>query len=214
MRKSYRAVLPTTVVLALTGLATPAMAASPVVLDHGHVDVIGIAYENGALDVHVHADGHAAEYDPSEVQLVAKPAARTTVPEDPAYKFLGTPGSPVWVLPQVQDPNLLFAGIAAEEVEPGVFKEDTLKVDVVGVSGPADFSIFTTDAVGKPTILVDSGDGLPDRTTATAGGHRHVNWAFEAAGTYKVWVRVRGTLASTGKTVYSPLETYTFKVQQ
>jgi surface-anchored protein len=213
MRKRYRAVLPLAAVLALTGVAAPAVAAGPVVLDQGHVDVFGIAYENGVLDLHVHDDASAAEYDPSEVELVAKPAAKTSVPDDPAYSFLGAPGAPVWVLPQVQDPNLLFAGIAAEEVEPGVFRDDTLKIDVVGVRGPADFSIFTVDGLGAPTVLVDSGDGLPDRTTATAGGHKHANWAFEAAGTYRVWVRARGTLAASGKTVYSPLETYTFKVQ-
>lgn len=212
MRKPYRVVLSLAAVLALTGVASPAVAASPVVLDQGHVDVFGIAYEDGALNLHVHAHDGDAEYDPSEVQLVAKPAAKATVPDDSAYKFLGDPGDPVWVLPQVEDPELLFPGIAAEEVEPGVFKNDTLKIDVVGIRGPADFSIFTVDGVGAPTVLVDSGDGLPDCTTAAAGGHKHANWAFEAAGTYKVWVRARGTLAS-GKTVYSPLETYTFKVQ-
>ncbi|GAB2673500.1 choice-of-anchor M domain-containing protein [Kribbella swartbergensis] len=212
MRKPYRVALSLAAVLALTGVASPAVAASPVVLDQGHVDVFGIAYENGVLNLHVHDDAAAAEYDPSEVELVAKPAAKTAVPDDPAYSFLGDPADPVWVLPQVQDPELLFPGIAAEEVEPGVFKNDTLKIDVVGVRGPADFSIFTVDGVGAPTVLVDSGDGLPDRTTVTAGGHKHANWAFEASGTYTVWVRARGTLAN-GKTVFSPLETYTFKVQ-
>ena len=214
MRKPYRVVLPTVAVLALSGLSVPADAAPRVVLDQGHVDVIGIAFENGAFDVHVHDEAHGVEYAPSEVQLVAKPGSEIAVPDDPAYGFLGAPGTSAWVLPQVQDPDLLWPGIGSEEIAPGVFSNDSLKVDVVGVSGPADVSIFTTDAFGAPTVLVDSGNGLPDRISTTAGGHLHANWAFEAAGNYQIKVRVSGTLAATGKRVTSAVATYCFKVGQ
>jgi surface-anchored protein len=212
MRKRYRVALPAAAVLALSGLGLPAQAAPCVVLDQGHVDVIGIAFENGAFDLHVHDEEHAAEYAPEEVQLVAKPGSEIAVPDDPQYGFLGAAGDPVWVLPQVQNPDLLWPGIGTEEVEPGVFTGDALKVDIVGASGPADVSIFTTDAFGAPTVLADSGDGLPDRINTSAGGHLHANWAFEAPGTYKLKVRVSGTLAATGKNVTSPIATYVFKV--
>ncbi len=214
MRKFHRVALPAVAVLALSGLSLPADAAPRVVLDQGHVDVIGIAFEDGAFDVHVHDEEHGVEYAPSEVQLVAKPGSEIAVPADPAYSFLGTPGGRAWVLPQVQDPELLWPGIGAEEIEPGVFTGDALKVDIVGVTGPADVSIFTTDAFGAPTVLADSGNGLPDRINTSAGGHLHANWAFEAAGTYQVKVRVSGTLAATGKKVTSAVATYCFKVAQ
>jgi surface-anchored protein len=213
MRKPYRVVLPTVAVLALAGIAVPADAAPRVVLDQGHVDVVGIAFEDGAFDLHVHDEEHGVEYAPSQVQLVAKPSSQIAVPDDPAYSFLGTPGSAAWVLPQVQDPELLWPGIGAEEIESGVFTNDALKVDLVGVSGPADFSIFTTDPFGAPTVLADSGDGLPDTVNTSAGGHQHANWAFEAPGTYRLKVRVSGTLAATGKRV-SAVATYCFKVEQ
>ncbi|TCC50637.1 hypothetical protein E0H75_10565 [Kribbella capetownensis] len=213
MRKPYRVVLPTVAVLALAGVALPADAASKVVLDQGHVDVVGIAFENGVFDLHIHDEEHGVEYSPSEVQLVAKPAAEIAVPDDPSYSFLGTAGSSAWVLPQVQDPELLWPGIGAEEIESGVFTNDALKVDVVGVSGPADFSIFTTDPFGAPTVLADSGDGLPDTINTSAGGHMHANWAFEAPGNYRLKVRVSGKVAATGKTV-SAIATYCFKVGQ
>jgi surface-anchored protein len=212
MRKPYRVVLPAAAVLALTGIAVPADAAPRVVLDQGHVDVIGIAFENGAFDVHVHDEGTDIEYAPSQVQLVAKPASEIAVPDDPAYRFLGAPGAQAWVLPQVQDPELLWPGIATEEIEPGVFAGDTLKVDLVDASGPADVSIFTTDSFGTPTVLVDSGDGLPDSLNTTAASHLHANWAFEAPGYYTLKVRVSGTLAATGKKVTSSIATYCFKV--
>ncbi|GAA0621839.1 hypothetical protein HPO96_28760 [Kribbella sandramycini] len=214
MRKSHRVVLSAATVLALTGVAVPATATTSVVLDQGHVDVVGIAWEDNAFNVHVHDEESATEYTPAEVQLVAKPGAQIAVPNDPAYAFLGAPGSPAWVLPQVQDPELLWPGIGSEEIASGVFTNDALKVTLVGVTGPADFSIFTTDAFGTPTRLADSGNGLPDAINTTAGGHLHANWAFEAAGTYKLKFKVSGTLAATGKKVTSTVATYTFKVQQ
>jgi surface-anchored protein len=214
MRKFHRVALPAVAVLALSGLSLPADAAPRVVLNQGHVDVIGIAFEDGTFDVHVHDEEHAVEYAPSEVQLVAKPGSEIAVPADPAYGFLGTAGARAWVLPQVQDPELLWPGIGAEEIEPGVFTGDALKVDIVGVTGPADVSIFTTDAFGAPTVLADSGNGLPDRINTSAGGHLHASWAFGAAGSYQVKVRVSGTPAATGKMVTSAVATYCFKVAQ
>ncbi|GAB3948109.1 hypothetical protein GCM10029976_078600 [Kribbella albertanoniae] len=213
MRKPYRVVLSAAAVLALTAVAVPATATTSVVLDQGHVDVVGIAWEDNAFNVHVHDEESATEYTPAEVQLVAKPGSKVAVPDDPAYSFLGQPGSSAWVLPQVQDADLLWPGIGSEEIASGVFTNDALKVILVGVYGPADFSIFTTDAFGAPTRLADSGNGLPDTINTTAGGHLHANWAFEAAGTYKVKFKVRGTLAATGQTVTSAVATYTFKVQ-
>ena len=176
--------------------------------------MIGIAFEDGAFNVHVHDEEHDVEYAPSEVQLVAKPGSEIAVPADPAYSFLGTPGARAWVLPAGAGPRAALARDRRRGDRPGVFTSDALKVDIVGVTGPADFSIFTTDAFGAPTVLADSGNGLPDRINTTAGGHLHANWAFEAAGTYQVKVRVSGTLAATGKTVTSAVATYCFKVRQ
>ncbi|CAL9573693.1 hypothetical protein SUDANB95_04848 [Actinosynnema sp. ALI-1.44] len=213
MRRTARIALLLAAVTGLSGLvAAPATAAPLATLDTGHVDVFGVAFEDGEFDLHVHDETTDTEYAPSEVLLVAKPEARTTVPADPAYSFLGKPGAPVWVLPQVQDANLLWPGIAAEEVEPGVFVDGSLRVRVTRVYGPDDFSIFTTDAVGAPTVLVDSGNGLPDSIELTPGGHQHANWAFEAAGCYSITVRAVGTLAATGERVVSAPATYHFKV--
>lgn len=212
MGKSIRLlVAPAIAAVALVG-TTPAHAAA-VVLDQGHVDVIGVAFEDGALDIHVHDEENDIEYAPADVRLVAKSGSRTTVPADPAYRFLGAAGAPVWVLPQEQDPNLLWPGVAAEEIEPGVFAGDTLRVQIVCVTGPGDFSIFTTDEVGAPTVLADSGNGLPDSFNLAAGQHLHANWAFEAAGRYTILVRVSGVLAATGQRV-TDLEPYSFTVNR
>jgi len=213
MRKSARLLmLPAVVALAVVS-ATPASATGPVVLSQGHVDVIGVAFEDGVFDVHVHDEEADIEYAPHEVQLVAKPGSRTTVPADPAYGFLGDPGDPVWILPELQDPNLLWPGIAAEEVESGVFVGDQLRVSLLGAIGPGDVSIFTVGVSG-PTVLADTGNGTPDTINLTAGDHVHANWAFEAAGSYLLAVRVSGTLAATNQVVRSDIAIYCVKVQR
>lgn len=215
MHRHLRRLLPpAAATVALLSMATPAQAKAVTDLDQGHVDVLGIGFEDSTLALHVHDEENGVEYTPAQVRLVAKPGARTTVPGDPAYGFLGAPGDDVWILPQIQDPELLWPGIGAEEVPAGVFANDALRIDILSVCGPGDLSLFTTGAFGAPAVSVDSGDGLPDSIAATAGGHEHQNWAFEAAGTYTVRAKVSGVLASTGKRISSAVATYTFRVQQ
>ena len=50
MRKPSRVVLSAATVLALTAVAVPATATPSVVLDQGHVDVVGIAWEDNAFN--------------------------------------------------------------------------------------------------------------------------------------------------------------------
>lgn len=197
---------------ALLAVVTPAQASAPVVLSVGHVDVFGVAFEDGALNLHVHADEPEAEYAPHEVRLDALPGSKTTVPNDPRYAFLGAPGAPVWILPEVQNEELLFPGFGAEELEPGVFVGDSVRVRLIGAHGPGDFSVFTTDAAGTPNIIFDTGNGLPDTFTLGVGGHLHANFAFEGAGDYYLLVVVTARLASNGNTVASNLGLYHFKV--
>jgi surface-anchored protein len=146
------------------------------------------------------------------VKIVAKSGAKTTVPADPAYSFLGAAGSPVWILPEVQDPALLWPGLATEELEPGVFANDTVTVRFEWIYGPDGFSIFGTDPFGAPIVLVDSENGLPDKVNLPVGSHTHANWAFEAAGNYAMVVRVSGVLAATGQKITSAPALYRFKV--
>ncbi|WP_433125298.1 choice-of-anchor M domain-containing protein [Micromonospora sp. CA-240977] len=217
MRSTIRHLLASGVLgVALVATALPAQAAttSAVVFNTGHLDLVDVAYEAGTLEVGVHDEDNDIEYGADEVKLVVKRQAEVTVPADPAYAFLGTPGvSTVWVLPQIQNTDLIWPGVAAEEIETGVFAGDALTLSVQSVTGPGQLAIYTEDAVGQPTILADSGDGLPDDITVTAGDHTHANWAFDKAGTYCVTVRATGTLAATGQQVTSVPATLRFAVK-
>lgn len=187
------------------GTATTA-SAEPISV--GHVDVLDVDYASGALTVQL-LDSAGVERDPGSVELVVRSAARTTVPTNPAYGFLGAPGDPVWILPQTQNANLLWAGWNSTDVPAGVFQSNTLRFALTGVTG-GELAVYTT-SLGGPTVLFDNGDGLPDTRSVAAGAHTHANWAFSNPGTYTVTFRVSGTL-TTGATI-SDDATYTFTVQ-
>jgi surface-anchored protein len=203
------------VLATLTAAMAPAQASHRVVLSEGHVDVLDIGFEDGQLGVVVHDETvePGVERDPNTVLFQVKPEAETTVPAGaPQFAFLGDPGDPVWILPQEDVPGLLFAGLATEEVDAGVFVNDTLTVRLVNVYGPADVSMFTVDELDQVNILADSGNGLPDAFPIAAGTHVHENWAFEAEGNYFLTFVVTGRLASNNHRVSSGPVTVKFHV--
>jgi surface-anchored protein len=207
------ALLPGLIAAALTAGALPATASPLVVISQGHIDAVDVHYEDGGLELHVHDDtvDPSVERDPADVVMRVLPGAETTVPDDPAYGFLGNPGAPVWVLPQAQDPALLWPGLSTEEIEPGVFAGDSVTLTLRKVRGPGALSVFTTDAVGAPTVLANSGDGTPDHLTLGVAGHRHVNWGFTQPGWYRAAFQATATLAD-GTTVTSDPTVFTFWV--
>ncbi|RKN47566.1 choice-of-anchor M domain-containing protein [Micromonospora endolithica] len=204
MRKPIRLLLASGVVTAALLAAAPPAQASLVTFNSGHVDLVDIAYEAGELELGVHDEDNDVEYTTEDVKIVVKRQAQVTVPNDPAFGFLGTPGvSNVWILPEIQNTSLIWPGIAAEEIEAGTFTADTLNLSLRSISGPGQLAIYTENAVGQPTVLADSGDGLPDTIALAAGDHLHANWAFDSAGTYRVTFRATGTLAANGQKVTS-----------
>ncbi|WP_439709624.1 choice-of-anchor M domain-containing protein [Micromonospora haikouensis] len=195
----------------LAGTAVPAVAA-PIVLSSGHVDVIDVDYAGGALSVDLLDDtvSPAAERNPSDVVLSVPNTAKLTVPSASAWSFLGT-GGQAWVLPQASTAGLLWAGWNTTDVPSGVFQNNRVTFKLTNVSGPAGFSVYTVSG-GTPTVLFDSGNGLPDSLNVNRNTHAHVNWGFDAAGTYAVTFEVTGKLASNGTTISSGAKTWTFEV--
>lgn len=178
----------------------------PTLINVGHVDAVDVELEDGELGILVHDEVADVEYDPATVVLQAAPGTETTVPADPAYSFLGAPGAPVWILPQVQDPALLWLGWGAEEIEPGALIGDEVNWRLTDVDGPGTMAIYTVDGFGAPTVIFDSNDGLPDATTIAAGGDVHANWGFSAEGRYTITVEVDGTLPDSTPVASGPVE--------
>ncbi|MFV2112946.1 choice-of-anchor M domain-containing protein [Micromonospora sp. LOL_025] len=195
----------------LAGTASPAQAAS-VTLSSGHVDVIDVDYAAGALSVTVmdYTGTTDVERNPADVLFRVPSTAKTTVPTGSAWSFLGT-GGQAWILPQSNTTGLLWPGWNTLEVPTGIFQNNRVTFKLTNVTGPAGFSVYTVLS-GTPTVLFDSGNGLPDSLNVNRNVHAHANWAFDAAGTYAVTFEVTGVLASNGSTITSGAKTFTFEV--
>lgn len=185
-----------TLALVVGGPAS-AGASSPVVLDRGHIDLVAVRVGASGLEVGLSDDatspGAAVWRTPGEVVLRVPTAARTSVPAGGAFAFLGPPGAQVWVLPQVQRPDLLWAGWSTAGVPAGVLAGDTVSWRLAHVDGPGAFSLFTTDQSGSPHVIFDSADGAPDELAVPVGSHAHGNLVFGAEGSYRLVFEVSAT---------------------
>ncbi|GIJ76496.1 surface-anchored protein [Micromonospora phaseoli] len=196
--------------LSLTA-ATPATAAV-IELTSGHVDVIDVNHAaGGPIVVSVRDDTGATpvERDPSTVVFRVGSTAYTAVPSGSAWSFLGS-GGHAYVLPQTSTAGLLWAGWNTTEVASGALQNNRVVFRLTNVQGPGGFSIFTASG-GTPTVLFDSGDGLPDSLNVNRNVHAHVNWGFDVAGTYVATFQVSGVRAANGQTV-STTGQFTFQV--
>jgi surface-anchored protein len=194
-------------------LAAAFTAPSQTTLTNQHVDV-GIAYAGGLWDLHVHDETNAQEYDPADAVLFAGPQSSNGVPANPLFSFLGNPGDPVWILPQNQNPNLMFLGLGAEELTAGTFVGDVVTLSLTGVSGPGHFALYQTDTFGTPTVFMNTRDGISgaDEYDIGAGTHAHFNWAFSEMGTYTLSFEASGTLVAGNVFTSSGPVDYTFQV--
>ncbi len=130
----------------------------------GHTDV-GLDYDEtlNVWNLHVHDGETDTAYSPaSDALLVVKPTAHTLIPSGTQWSFLGNAGSSIWILPQTENPHLLFLGIGAEELTPGIFSGDSLSLNLKHISGPGQFTLFELDEFGDPTVRWNSADGFAD----------------------------------------------------
>ena len=185
------------------------------VLSVGHTDLaLDYTSTNRAWDFHVHSDTFDQDYQAVQVVLQVKPEAKTRVPSDPKFSFLGSAGDPIWILPQTQNENLLYLGYGGDGIPTGIFVGDRVTVALKAVSGPGSFFSYKVDGFGNPVVLFNSADGIDanDVATVQSGGDAHLNWAFTAAGTYSVALEASGVLAAGGIVVSSGPVSYTFSV--
>jgi surface-anchored protein len=207
-------VLSAAVVAALAGGVLPAHAA--VTLDDGHVDGAFVKYVSPNLQLWVgdHTSGSAVERAPADVILRAKPESESTVPASPNPTCLGTPQSPVWILPQVENTSLLWLGWSAASIGSGVVDGNQVTLRLKSVSPPGGVgTLCVYSKIGLSTTKIfDSSDGLPDSVAIPVGatGHRHVNWAFTASGTWTVVFEVTAAVGGVAKS--SGDKTYTFSI--
>ena len=193
--------------------AAPAAAASKVVLSQGHTDAIDVHYGDGALSLKVNDDTAEPSVvrDPADVTFHALPASAVQVPDVPEFSFLGPAGATIWLLPQTQDPNLLWPGWNTTTLPDGVFANDSIKLSLVDVEGPGNVWVFMSDPIGLPLHKFRTDDGLPDALDVPVHTHAHANWAFGATGTYTLKFQADATLTDGTALSTGPVD-YTFVV--
>ncbi|WP_326810316.1 TIGR03773 family transporter-associated surface protein [Streptomyces scopuliridis] len=171
--------------------AVPETGTGRTVIGDGHVD-IGARFDHGSWTVQIRDDTTrpATWRNTTDVVLRVGDTAKIDVPESKEFGFLGTPGDPVWLLPQVQQDGVLWPGWNSQEPEVASTVDREVNWQLTGVEGPGDFVLFLNGSFGTPKILFDGRKKLPQETGIEVNSHVHGNWAFTEPGTYLLDVRM------------------------
>ncbi len=193
---------------------TPAPAAT---LDAGHVDALAPQLVGDQLQLKVKDDTvrPAVVRDVSDVLFVAKAEAQVPVPTGGDFAFLGGGGARVSILPQTQDPRLVWPGWSTESASLIGRFSGPLRFALEQVDGPGRFHLFASDpfgGIGQRFASSSPDASFPTTNAWTVGlrEHVHANWAFSVPGEYALRFRVSGTLAGGGEV--SDVQTYRFRV--
>jgi putative ABC transporter-associated repeat protein len=199
----------TTKATTTTTQCVPTTARTGVVLNQGHVDyaarILGGRLVSQVKDG---TSGTPRWRSPSEVVFHLKSEAATTVPSD-AFAFLGPVSAKIWQIPQTQKPGVVWLGWNTEEIS-ATQATGEVAWKLTAVSGPGSMAVYELDAFGKPVVIFNSKDGLPDNHNIRLGTHAHGNWAFTASGAYKLTFSHSVKLTS-GATV-TDTQTVTFAI--
>ncbi|UGQ11045.1 TIGR03773 family transporter-associated surface protein [Yinghuangia sp. ASG 101] len=127
---------------------------------------------------------------PEDVVVHVTDTARQELPDDPAYTFLGAPGEPVWLLPQVQQAGVPWPGWNTQD--PSVLDPPVRDVawSIERVQGPGTFVLFLNEDFGAPHTVFNSTRPFPQQLAVEPNTHAHGNWAFTRPGVYLLDVRM------------------------
>ncbi|MDB6025686.1 MAG: hypothetical protein JWM68_1909 [Verrucomicrobiales bacterium] len=206
----------TNLILLLIALVAPLCAiAQPsyATIDHQHTD-LRILYNPGSsnlLSLVARDEENKINYDTNQVVLLVKESAKYILDAD--FPPFGNTGDPLWILPQSQDPTLLYLGYSAEGIGNGIFN-GPLTIQLKAVDGPGHFFCWQANAFGDFNIKMNTRDGIStnDSTQPLIGSHEHFNWGFTTSGVYYVTFQVSGQRVGDTTNIYSPESTFVFHV--
>ena len=137
---------------------------------------------------------------PDETVLRVVDAAKLPVPDGDTYAFVGAaPGTPVWVVPQTQNPSVVWAGWNTQDptVMSKIDRGATFSVD--GVQGPGVLTVYLQSGdFGAPQLLWDSRKTGPQPIFVDTNTHTHANWVFTKPGVYLVRMTASAKLTGGG----------------
>ncbi len=186
----------------------------PTYLHEGHVDIglhheadHGLQFYIKAEEAHEHGE-HAQDHDhehdhgtrlhPGDAILLLGAFTVAEVPVDPAYAFLGVPGSEVFLVRQQPAEGVPFLGWSAEALDPAVFT-GAVHIELHAVEGPGNLYLYEADPFGAVNVIWSRGAPESAVLELPVGIHRHLNLAVTAAGTYELELHATGHLVSGGR---------------
>lgn len=199
------------------------VARAAMVYTSGHAD-IGVAFEDGGLHLHMHAEGPLGQFgtnDPippgeydADSFVIGVPGPSLSRPAGDQWNFLsGSQGDQVWLLPQGSQADKPFLGIAAEEgfegngwTNPVQWSIDSI-TPIVG--NPQAFSLYQTDEFGTPDVFAST---LQSDTewTQPVGGHDHYFYGFTEEGIYDF--TITASVTNSANTTFTDTQTFRFAV--
>lgn len=183
------------------------------IVERGHLDLVEVTVAGGSLVLSAKdhtTPGGPTFRSPADLQVRVVGGARTTVPPGAAFSFLGAAGAEVHLLPQTEDPELVWPGWSTERLAPGQVAGDLVTWRLRSATGPGSVAVFTTDQFGSPSVIFDSDAGGSNETAVRINTHAHANWAFAAPGAYQLTFEVAADVIGAGPTATTA--TYVFLV--
>lgn len=177
-------------------------------LDTGHVDM-GPKFVDGQWTFLIHDDVAKADANatsvwryPDETAFHVLDQAELSVPDDPAYAFVGAdPGATVWVVPQTQNPEVVWLGWNTQDPEVMQTIDRGITLSLTGAQGPGVVTTYLqSGSFGEPQLLWDS--RIPDAQPiwVDVNTHTHANWVFTEPGVYLLQLEATADLRD-GSTV-------------
>ena len=176
---------------------------NPVEIARGHLDVRltqasgenGTTYGLAVKDDSLTAARTSVMRTVGSTTLTVAPNARFVRPaslSDPSYDVLGPVGTATYVLPEMQNSDIVWPGLSTEGIDYAALPDGAdLTLHLAQAPEGARVAFFqggTFGAGAKVHFDSSKGDGLVHTTEAT---HMHGNWVFSAPGTYRIEVGAR-----------------------
>ena len=213
-----------TVAVWVSPAAVPVAWGQETVFDTGHYD-LAVTYEpEMGWRTYVHDFEARGELSTTTTVLKVNASARTQVPGDPDFALLGSPGDPVWVVPEIFQADIIYLGMGAPLLGRNIFTgglsnrgQVTMRLVAVDGSGPdAGGTLSMWQSGFPPRFYFSTADGIGagDALEAiTANFHAHYNWGFTAPGLYRITFEYSGELvAELGGGMTSTQVIFTFDV--
>ncbi len=164
---------------------------SRVQLKNEHVD-LRVLYtptaETNQLRLVIRDEDQRLNHDATNAILMVPLSAQVFLP--PGFDAFGTEGDPLWILPQSQNPELLYLGISAEGIGGGNFT-GPITLRLLSVDGPGSFFLWQFDSFSGLNMVMNSRDGISETDTVPlfTGSHSHYNWGFGSKGLHSIIVQ-------------------------